>query len=174
MFGYGRVIDRRSISETGDTSSFPDDSRGDPGGGETVAGSLSLSRTCGRPENGPRSFLSVQLAYMTQGRIRCMVNTTVHTLSAIFAIISGTGAGFLALVFWQVLRESPFGTVVALLSGTMSAMIVYHVVLFVVEPDTLLVEILRSGLYTIVAIFLWLVIATHQQIEQSAGGGDAR
>lgn len=102
-----------------------------------------------------------------------MVNTTVHTLSAIFAIITGTGAGLLALLFWQVLRESPFGTIVALLSGAMSAMIVYHVLLFVVEPDALLADTLRSSVYTIVAIFLWLVIVTHRQIESSAmaGGG---
>lgn len=111
---------------------------------------------------------------MAKTRVPGMVNTTVHTLGAIFAIISGTGAGFLALLFWHVLRESPFGTVVALLSGMMSAMIVYHVVLFVVDPDTLLVEIFRSGLYTIVAIVLWLVVVTHQQIKHSATGGDSR
>ena len=109
---------------------------------------------------------------MDQTRSVSMGNTTVHTLSAIFAIVCGTGAGFLALLFWEVLRESPFGTVVTLLTGTMSAMIVYHVVLLVVEPDTLLVETLRSGLYTIVAIFLWLVIGTHQRIENDAARSD--
>lgn len=97
-----------------------------------------------------------------------MVHTTVHTLSALFALVAGTGAGLLSLLFWRVLRKSPFGTVIALLSGTMSAMIVYHVVLFLVEPDTLLLDMLRSALYTVVAIFLWLVIATYQRIETSA------
>lgn len=100
-----------------------------------------------------------------------MVDSTVHTLSAIFAIITGTGAGLLALLFWRVLRESPFGTTIALLSVTMSAMAVYHVVLFVADPDTLLLETLRSALYTIVAIFLWLVVATHHRIKRSAAGG---
>lgn len=97
-----------------------------------------------------------------------MVHTTVHTLSALFALVAGTGAGLLSLLFWRVLRKSPFGTVITLLSGTMSAMIVYHVVLFLVEPDTLLLDMLRSALYTVVAIFLWLVIATYQRIETSA------
>lgn len=100
-----------------------------------------------------------------------MVHTTVHTLSALFALVAGTGAGLLSLLFWRVLRKSPFGTVIALLSGTMSAMIVYHVVLFLVEPDTLLLDTLRSALYTVVAIFLWLVIATYQRIETSATEG---
>lgn len=99
-----------------------------------------------------------------------MVDSTVYALSALFAIVTGTGAGVLALLFWRVLRESPFGTTIALLSVTMSAMTVYHVVLFVVEPDTLLLEVLRSALYTIVAIFLWLVVATHHRIQRSAAG----
>ncbi len=100
-----------------------------------------------------------------------MADSTVHTLSVIFAIRSGTGAGLLALFFWHILRKSPFGTVIALLSVTMTATIVYHVVLFILESDTVLFETVRSALYTTVAIFLWLVIATHQQIKDSAGEG---
>lgn len=97
-----------------------------------------------------------------------MVDTTIHTLSVLFALVSGTAAGLLSLLFWRVLRESPFGTVIALLSGTMSAMIIYHIILFLVEPDTLLLDTLRSALYTVIAIFLWLVIVTHHQIDSSA------
>lgn len=100
-----------------------------------------------------------------------MVDSTVHTFSVLFAIISGTGAGLLALLCWRAFRESPFGTIIALLSATMSGMIVYHVVLFTVAPDSLLLDTLRSALYTIVAIFLWLVIVTHQQIKHAASGG---
>ena len=100
-----------------------------------------------------------------------MVDTTVHTLSTLFAVITATGAGFLSILYWQTLRESPFGTVIALLTLTMSAMIVYHVGVFLVEPDTMLLETLRSALYTVVAIFLWLVVATHQRIDNSAGTG---
>lgn len=97
-----------------------------------------------------------------------MVDSTVHTLGVIFAIMSGTGAGLLALLFWRVLRESPFGTVIGLLSVTLTATIAYHVILFVVAPDTVFFDTIRSALYTIVAIFLWLVIATHQQIKNRA------
>lgn len=102
---------------------------------------------------------------------RNMVHGTVHTLSALFALVSGTAAGLLSILFWRVLRETPFGTVIALLSGTMSVMIVYHVALFLVEPDTVLLDTFRSALYTVVAIFLWLVIATHRQIKKSATEG---
>lgn len=99
-----------------------------------------------------------------------MVDSTVHTLSILLAIISGTGAGLLALLFWRVFHESPFGTIIALLSATMSGMIIYHVVLFLLAPDSLLLDTLRSALYTILAIFLWLVIGTHRKIEHTASG----
>lgn len=99
-----------------------------------------------------------------------MVDTTFHTLSAIFAVIGGTGAGILSILVWGVLRKSPFGTIIALLSVTMSGMILYHVVLFVLSPDSLFLDTLRSALYTVIAIFLWLVIATHQQLQHSASG----
>lgn len=100
-----------------------------------------------------------------------MVDTTVHTLGAIFAIIGGTGAGLLALIFWRAFPKSPFSTVIALLSATMSGMTVYHVFLFILKPDTLLLDGLRSTVYTIVAIFLWLVIATHQGIDDTVSEG---
>lgn len=97
-----------------------------------------------------------------------MVDTTIHTLGAIFAIIGGTGAGLLSILVWNVLRESPFGTIIALLSITMSGMIVYHVVLFAVGADSFFLDTFRSALQTILAIFLWLVIATHHQLQHSA------
>lgn len=100
-----------------------------------------------------------------------MVHSAVHTLSILFAIISGTGAGLLALLFWRVVHDSPFGTIIALLSAAMSGMIIYHVILFIHVPDSLLLDTLRSALYTILAIFLWLVIATHQQLKHAASGG---
>lgn len=100
-----------------------------------------------------------------------MVDTILHSLSAMFAIIAGTGAGVLSILVWRALRESPFGTIVALLSVTMSGLIVYHVFLFVFRPDSLFLNTLRSALYTALAIFLWLVIATHHRLQRSASGG---
>lgn len=100
-----------------------------------------------------------------------MVDTTVHTLSVLFAIISGTGAGILSIIVWGGLRKSPFGTILVLLSVLMSGMITYHIVLFVIESNSLFLNTLRSALYTILAIFLWLVIATHEQLQNDASEG---
>lgn len=100
-----------------------------------------------------------------------MVDTSVHALGAVFAIVGGTGAGLLAFLFWRAFPDSPFRTVVALLSATMSGMTVYHVILFVFGPETLLLSALRSAIFTILAIFLWVVIATHYRIDSTATGG---
>lgn len=100
-----------------------------------------------------------------------MVHSTVHTLSVLFAIVSGTGAGLLALMFWRTMDDSPFGTIVALLSAAMSGMIIYHVIIFPFASDTVLLDTLRSAIYTVLALFLWLVIMTHRQLEYTASGG---
>jgi len=116
-------------------------------------------------------LLSAPQRKVDSSRKTRMVNSTVHTFSVLFAIISGTGAGLLALLSWRAFRDSPFGTVIALLSVTMSGMILYHVVLFPFAANTLFLDTLRSVLQTIVAIFLWLMVVTHQQIEYAATGG---
>lgn len=95
-----------------------------------------------------------------------MFDASLQTASILFAIIGGTAAGVLSFLLWNVLRETPFGTVVALLSLTLSGVILYHVVLFV-GGESVFLDTLRSAMHTIVAIFLWLVIATNEQIQQS-------
>lgn len=100
-----------------------------------------------------------------------MVDTTLHALSAAFAIVAATGAGVLSVLAWRVLRESPFGTVIALLSATMSGLIAYHVVLFALGSESLLLDTFRSALQTVLAVFLWLVIATHEQLQDSVVEG---
>ena len=99
-----------------------------------------------------------------------MVDATLQTLAVIFAIIAGTGAGVLSILFWRRVRGSPFGAVVALLSVTMCGVIAYHVVVFFFRPDSLLLDVSRSVLQTGAALFVWLVIATHRRIERDAEG----
>lgn len=99
-----------------------------------------------------------------------MVDATLGMLGVLFAIIAGTGAGVLSVLFWRRVRGSPFGAVVALLSVTMCGIIAYHVVAFFFQPQTLLLDVSRSVLQTGAALFVWLVIATHQRIERDAEG----
>lgn len=99
-----------------------------------------------------------------------MVDATLEILGVIFALIAGTCAGVLSILFWRRVRGSPFGAIVALLSVTMCGVIAYHVVAFFFRPDSLLLEVSRSVLQTAAAVFLWLVVATHQRLQRDVEG----
>lgn len=100
-----------------------------------------------------------------------MVDTALHTLGALFAVVAATGAGVLSGLAWRILRTSPYGTVIALLSVTMSGLIGYHVVLFVLSPESLVLDALRSTLQTVLALFLVLAVGTHEQLQDSVARG---
>lgn len=97
-----------------------------------------------------------------------MADVTLYTGSVLFAIIGGTAAGILSLLCWNILRETPFGTIIALLSVTLSGVIFYHVLLFVADVETVFLDVLRSSMQTAVAVVLWLAILTHRRIQRSA------
>lgn len=95
-----------------------------------------------------------------------MTDTAIHILSVPFAIITGTGAGLLAVLSWKIFRESPFGIVVALLSLIMSAITIYHAILPVFGPESMFLQVLRSATHTIIAIFILLMIRGHRQLRR--------
>lgn len=96
-----------------------------------------------------------------------MTDTVIHTLSVPFAIITGTGAGVLAVLSWKIFRESPFGIVIALLSLLMSTITVYHAILPVFGSESLFLQVLRSATHTIIAIFILLLIRGHRQLRET-------
>ncbi len=96
-----------------------------------------------------------------------MTDTFVHALGVSFAIVAGTGAGILALLSWEIFRESPFGTVIALASVSMSISTIYHVVLLVVGSESLPLRALRSSGYTAVALFVLITIRRHRRLRRA-------
>ncbi|QSW98634.1 hypothetical protein [Haloterrigena alkaliphila] len=101
-----------------------------------------------------------------------MTHSVVHLLGIPFAIVAGTGAGVFALLSWGIFRNSPFGTAIALLSVGMVALTIYHTMLLVAGPESLVLHVLRSAANTIVAIFLGLLILRHRQLRGNRSGGD--
>ncbi|ELY63224.1 hypothetical protein [Natrinema versiforme] len=101
-----------------------------------------------------------------------MPHSVVHLLGVPFAIIAGTGAGVFALLCWGIFRDSPFGTAIALLSVGMVALTIYHTMLLVVEPESLVLHVLRSAANTIIAIFVGLLILRHRQLRHGRAGGE--
>ncbi|MFC6764547.1 hypothetical protein [Natrinema soli] len=95
-----------------------------------------------------------------------MIPPDIQLLGIPFALVTGTGAGVFALLSWGIFRDSPFGLAIALLSLVMVILTIYHTMLLIVGPDTLVLHVLRSAANTIIAIFLGLLILRHYQIQQ--------
>lgn len=96
-----------------------------------------------------------------------MTDSLLHALSVPFATVTGTAAGILALLSWEIFRESPFGTVVALVTAIMSVITIYHVVLLAVGSETLLLRMLRSTAHTVIAVFVLLAVRSHRRLQRA-------
>ena len=95
-----------------------------------------------------------------------MTDSLFRALGVPFAIVAGTAAGILALLSWEIFRESPFGTVIALLSVAMSATTIYHVALLATGSETFLLRVLRSTVNTGIAVFVLLAVRSHRRLQR--------
>lgn len=86
------------------------------------------------------------------------MNVALYELSIPFAIVTGTGAGVLAALSWDVLRDSPVGTPLKLLVVVMSVGTIYHMGLLVVGRETPGLETLILAGYVLVSIALLVAI----------------
>uniref|UniRef100_A0A7D5GNY7 Uncharacterized protein n=1 Tax=Natrinema halophilum TaxID=1699371 RepID=A0A7D5GNY7_9EURY len=101
-----------------------------------------------------------------------MTHSVIHLIGIPFAISAGTGAGVLALLSWEIFRNSPFGTAIAILSLGMVALTIYHATLLVTGPEPLALHVLRSTVNTTIAVFLGLLILRHRQLHRNRSSGD--
>ena len=92
-------------------------------------------------------------------------------LTVTFAIVTGTAAGVLALLSWEVFRQSAFGQVIFALSGLMSLFILYHVAVLGFGAHLPQVEVLQSLLYTGFAVFIGLMIRVELRMRDSIDRG---
>jgi hypothetical protein len=101
-----------------------------------------------------------------------VTDSLLHALSLPFATVAGTAAGILALLSWEIFRESPFGTVIALVTAIMSVITVYHVVLLATGSETFLLRVLRSAVNTVIAVFVLLAVRSHRRLQRSDPGAE--
>jgi hypothetical protein len=101
-----------------------------------------------------------------------MVTGAFFRLTVLFALITGTAAGILSLLTWEIFRQSPFGRAIFLLSGVLSAFTIYHVVLVILETDTILAQVLKSVVFTGVAVFVWVMVRYQRQLQPPAAAQD--
>jgi DNA-binding transcriptional ArsR family regulator len=83
-----------------------------------------------------------------------MLDVPLYRASIPFALATGTGAGLLAVLSWDVLRGSPFGTPLKLLALVMSTVAVYHGGLLVAGTETVALQSLLILGYVLVSIAL--------------------
>ena len=88
-----------------------------------------------------------------------MMDVTLYRLSIPFAIVTGTGAGILAVLSWEVLRDSPFATALKLMVLVMMLVMVYHGGLFVSGSETLVLQFLLILGYILGLIALFAAVS---------------
>jgi hypothetical protein len=100
-----------------------------------------------------------------------MSGTVTFHLTVTFAIVMGTAAGVLALLSWEVFRQSAFGRVIFVLTALLSLFILYHVVLLGFGEHLPQAEVLQSLLYTAFAVFIGLMIRTERRMRKNINRG---
>lgn len=87
-----------------------------------------------------------------------MPGDTLFHISVTFAIVTGTAAGVLALLSWEVFRHSVFGRVIFGFTALMAVFILYHALLMTFADRFPLVPLLESLFYTGLAVFVGLML----------------
>jgi len=97
-----------------------------------------------------------------------MPGGTLFDLSVAFAIVTGTGAGLLSLLSWEIFRQSPLGRSILVLSSTMSVFIIYHVLLLGLQTNPLALQVIESVAYTGVVVFIWAMVLSQHRLRRRA------
>lgn len=92
----------------------------------------------------------------------------MFNLAVAFALVTGTAAGLLSLLTWEIFRYSPLGRVVFALSTVMSLLILYHVLLLVFQAEPFVAELVRSVAYTGLVVFILLMIRVQYRLHVMA------
>lgn len=102
-----------------------------------------------------------------------MSSATLFDLSVTVALVSGTAAGLLALLSWEIFRGTPFGRALAVLSIAMSVFTLYHGTLLVFGRESMLVtEVIQSATYTGMAAFIATVIRSQREYQGDTATAD--
>lgn len=99
-----------------------------------------------------------------------MLELTVYGLGLVVTIVVGTAAGILALLSWRAVQKTPFEMIAVILALSLVGVIVYHVMV-AVSGGSLVLETLRSVIHTALALFVWLAIVFHQQVQRDISEG---
>lgn len=97
-----------------------------------------------------------------------MAQETLFAGTIIFSLVTGTAAGVLALLNFEVFRRSPFGQATFVLSLAMVLFIVYHASLLLVPELPVVINVVKSAVFTSAAVFIWVMAWSQRQVKQRA------
>jgi hypothetical protein len=81
-----------------------------------------------------------------------------YVTTALFALVVGSVAGTMAVLTWDIFRESTFGTAIIGVAVAFSIFTLHHVFLLSVEPRPAEFRSYQALLNTVVVIFVGLMI----------------
>lgn len=91
-----------------------------------------------------------------------------QTLSVLFSLVAGAAASILSLLTLEVLRRSPFGRAVFMLSLVMVIFVVYHAAVLLTPERGVLAEAVKSVMFTGIAGFVWLTVWSQYRMRRRA------
>lgn len=100
-----------------------------------------------------------------------MVWDSLVTVTLLFSIITGTAASLLSVLTLEILKRSPFGRAVFVLSLVLALFVLYHVALFLVPGRLILEHAFKSAMYTGVAAFVWLMVWSQHRLRREPSNG---
>lgn len=95
-----------------------------------------------------------------------MVGETVLAATLLFSIITGTAASILSLLTLAILRRSPFGRAVFVLSVVLALFVLYHVAVFLAPERVIVDHAVKSVVYTGFAAFVWLMVWSQRRLRR--------
>lgn len=101
-----------------------------------------------------------------------MPDPTLYELSIVFALVTGTAAGVLALLTWRILRRSLFGAAVLVLTLVLVLFSIYHAIALLGVEQPLVNRIVKAIMFTGSALFIGLLVRAQLRIQSASGGGD--
>lgn len=90
----------------------------------------------------------------------------IVTVGVIFALVTGTAAGLLSLLTWEILRHSPFGRAVFVLSLAMVAFILYHAVVLAIPDTPGVARLFKSVTFTGMTVFIGMMVLVQHRIRR--------
>lgn len=100
-----------------------------------------------------------------------MPGEPLFTLTVTFSLITGTAAGLLSLLTWEILRRSPLGQAVFVLSIVLVAFILYHVIVLLSPTPPMIAKLFKSAMFTGATVFIWTMVWIQRRMRQRAAGG---